>query len=1232
MIHALEKSSNKNKNMETKATDFQSIVLKLASPEKILEWSRGEVTKPETINYRTQRAEKDGLFDERIFGPEKDYECYCGKYRRVRYKGIVCDKCGVEVTRSIVRRERMGHISLASPVAHIWFLRGVPSRIGLLFDLTLPDLEKIIYFASYIIIKVDESVKTQKLSELDKEYKQKSKAAIKREEAKRLKDAYEKTKAELGYFKPLQVISEAEYHRLSLKYGDVFEAGIGAEALRRLAKETDLSKLKKDLENKLVDKSEAQEKRKILRRLALIKGFIRSGTRPEWMFLTAIPVTPPALRPMVPLDGGRHATSDVNDLYRRVINRNNRLKKLLELSAPEVIVRNEKRMLQEATDALLDNSIRRGHAATTSQAQKRALKSMADALRGKQGRFRQNLLGKRVDYSGRSVIVVGPELKLHQCGLPKHMALELLRPFVISRLIIQGLAHNIRGANKMIDEPTPDVWAALEEVIKNKLVLLNRAPTLHRLGIQAFQPVLIEGNAIQIHPLVCQAYNADFDGDQMAVHVPLTDEAQKEARELMWSIRNLTKPGSGEPIVNPTQDMVLGIFWLTRIVPGAKGEASLFSSPNEAILAYEFGVVDLRAKIKVAATDTPKYREASNEGEGFFETSVGRLLFNSALPDDFSFINREVSKKDLGQISSQLIAHYGREALPAILDKIKDFGFKYATVSGVSWGMDDLKIPEDKKNIINEAEASKAQVLEQYNDGLLTNEDRYKKVVEIWNAATQKVNELVPKTLENMGSVYTIVSSAARGTWAQVAQMAGMRGLVRNPAGRIIELPIISNYKEGLGVLEYFIATHGARKGTADTALKTSVAGHLTRRLVDVAQDVIVRKEDCLDTEGLKATRKEADDYGRGFANRVFGRVLAREAKDRHGQSLFKKGHLLSFDDADLLERSEIDEVYLRSPLTCQTLRGICQKCYGYDLGTNELVRLGEAVGIVAAQAIGEPGTQLTMRTFHTGGSAAGGDITLGLPRVEELFEMRAPLNPAILSEYDGVVSEITEDQGDKIVKILIDQESKKTKKEEIKEYRLPFGRTLLIDVSSRVSKGSRLSDGSVDLRELFNLAGKEATQSYIISGISYIYASQGSSTNFKHIELIVRQMFSRLRVIDPGDTPLSVGEIIEDAEIVEANQKLAKKAKPAKAELHPLGVTRAALASSSFLAAASFQETTRVLIAAALEGKEDKLRGLKENVIIGRLIPAGTGFRKDFGDDIYAPALKKEEKEEKLV
>ena len=1201
--------------MAINSTNFQSIIIKLASPEKILSWSRGEVTKPETINYRTQRAEKDGLFDERIFGPEKDYECYCGKYRRIRYKGIVCDKCGVEVTRSIVRRERMGHITLASPIAHIWFLRGVPSRIGLLFNLSLPDLERVIYFAGYIITRVDEEARNHKLLELEREYKQKSKVSSSRQDALRLKSAFEKTKIELEDLKPLRILLETEYHRLSLKYADVFEADIGAEALYKIAGEIDLQTLQRDLENAFSD-AEAQERRKIIRRLSMVKGLVRAGIRPEWMFLTVIPITPPAFRPMVALDGGRHATSDVNDLYRRVINRNNRLKKLIGLSAPNVIIRNEKRMLQEAVDALMDNSIRRGHTAVTSKSQKRALKSLADALRGKQGRFRQNLLGKRVDYSGRSVIVVGPDLKLHQCGIPKHMALELFRPFVIAKLIGQDLAHNIRGANRMIDEPIPDVWAALEEVIRDKFVLLNRAPTLHRLGIQAFQPVLIEGNAIQIHPLVCQAFNADFDGDQMAVHVPLTAEAQNEARDIMLSIHNLTKSGTGEPIVNATQDIVLGIYWLTKIAPGAAGESKFFASPNEAILAYEFGAVDLRAKIRVAITDTPKYKNAVEAGKDFIDTSVGGLLFNSVLPDDFDFVSGEIQKKDLGRMVAVLITRYGRGAVPPILDKIKELGFKYATVSGISWGIDDLKIPKEKPKLVKEGQVQALEVERQYNDGLLTDNERYRKVVEIWSGVMKRVNGLVPKALDEFGSVYMMVASAARGSWEQVAQISGMRGLVRNPANRIIELPIISNYKEGLGVLEYFISTHGARKGAADTALKTSAAGYLTRRLVDVAQDVIVEERDCKGDEGLRFTRNEAEDYGRGFANSVFGRVLIRDARDQHGTVLFKKGHLLSFEDAEAIEKGEIAEIHLRSPLTCRTLRGICQSCYGYDLGTNDLVVVGEAVGIIAAQAIGEPGTQLTMRTFHTGGVVVGGDITLGLPRVEELFEIRVPASHAIISEYEGIVLDITEVGREKVVKILLGDEAKKSgksaKSKEVKEYLIPFGRLVVTRKGSKVNPGSRLSDGPFDLRALFSLAGSEVVKRYILAEVSRIYTLQGASINFKHVEIIIRQMFSCVRITDAGASTFAIGDVIKRTTFVEENEKIKKEnGTLAKTEPVILGITRSALTSASFLAAASFQETTRVLISAALEGKEDKLRGLKENVIIGRMIPAGTGFRK---------------------
>jgi len=1197
--------------METKVTDFKSISIKLASPEKILAWSRGEVTKPETINYRTQRAEKDGLFDERIFGPEKDYECYCGKYRRIRYKGIICDKCGVEVTRSVVRRERMGHIKLASPVSHIWFMRGVPSRIGLVLNLSIPELERVIYFAGYVIIKVNDKAKEEALRELEREFKSKTKKdGMKEKDKSSLKEAWDAAKKELDSIRIKRVLSEVEYHRLSLRWGEVFEAGIGAEALFKLCKDVNMPALRKDLEKELEETENPQARKKVIKRLSLVKAMERSGTRPEWMFLNIIPVSPPALRPMVQLEGGRHATSDVNDLYRRVINRNNRLKKLLELKAPEVIVRNEKRMLQEAVDALLDNSIRRGPGAATSQAQKRPLRSLADMLKGKQGRFRQNLLGKRVDYSGRSVIVVGPELKLHQCGLPKHMALELFRPFVINKLISADLAHNIRSANRLIDEATSDVWAILEEVIRGKYVLLNRAPTLHRLGIQAFQPVLIEGNAIQIHPMVCSAFNADFDGDQMAVHVPLTEEAQREAADIMAATKNLLKPGTADPTVTPSQDMVIGCYWLTKLRSNVKGEGRIFSNPNEAILAYDYDILDLKAKIKVRATLTPKYKKF--EG-GIFETSVGRLLFNSVLPNDFEYMNEDIKKKTLERIVAKLIVDYGVDKVPPILDKIKSFGFKYATVSGISWGMDDLKVPEQKGAILKEAQIEAKKVDDQYNEGLLTDEERYDKVISIWAEVKRKVDEVVPTVLDEEGPIHLMVSSAARGTWTQVTQMTGMKGLVRNPAGRTIELPILSSYKEGLNVLEYFISTHGARKGTADTALKTAHAGYLTRRLVDVAQELIVREEDCKDSTGLKIFRKNIEEYGKSFNARIFGRVLAQDAKGASGKTIFKKGHLLTHEDADLLDKSGIESVTLRSPISCQTLRGICQTCYGYDLGSNAIVKMGEAVGIVAAQAIGEPGTQLTMRTFHVGGVAGASDITMGLPRIEEIFELRLPKNAAVLSDVDGTVIEIVDNGREKTVKILVDEKNKK-KSEEIKEFVTPFGRSLLVQKGSEVKKGQALSEGPIDIKELFGFSGTSAAQNYIISEVGRIYSLQGASINDKHVEVIVSQMFSRIRVKESGDTKFAVGDIIEKSELIEENKIVsAKNGKGAEGSGIVLGITKTALSTSSFLAAASFQETTRVLISASLEGKEDKLHGLKENVIIGRLIPAGTGYRKDY-------------------
>lgn len=1196
-----------------KITDFKSLRLSLASPEKILSWSKGEIIKPETINYRTQRPEKDGLFDERIFGPEKDYECYCGKYKRIRYKGITCDKCGVEVTRSIVRRERMGHIELASPVSHIWFLRGVPSRVGLILDMTVPDLERVIYFGGYVITKIDEKARGEVLRDLEKEFKSKTKNSAP-SEREALKKAHEAVEAEIKGLRERKVISEVEYHRLSLKYAHVFEAGIGAEALRKLSGQINLAAFSDELKQELESSTPLQRK-KVLRRLRIVNSLVRSGVKPEWMFLKVVPVIPPALRPMVQLEGGRHATSDINDLYRRVINRNNRLKKLLEIKAPEVIVRNEKRMLQEAVDALIDNSIKRTQGpAATSQAQKRPLRSLADMLKGKQGRFRQNLLGKRVDYSGRSVIVVGPDLKINQCGLPKHMALELFRPFVIHELISRGLAHTIKGAGRLIDDLTPEVWESLEEVIRDKYVLLNRAPTLHRLGVQAFQPILIEGNAIQLHPLVCTAFNADFDGDQMAVHVPLTEEAQKEARDIMAAGKNLLKPGNGEPVVAPTQDIVMGVGYLTRIKPGAKGEGKYFASPNEAILAYDFGLADVYAKVFVKITKTPKYQEI---GEGIIETSVGRLIFNSVIPRDYAFLNQEMKKKDIEKLVSNMIQRYGIDETPQILDRIKVLGFRYSTKSGISWGMDDIRVPLEKSSFIDKAKKEAKLIEDQYNQGLLTDRERYEKVISVWSDVKAKVDSLAPAALDTFGPVHYMVSSGARGNWAQINQLASMKGLVVNPAGRTIELPILSSYKEGLGVLEYFISTHAARKGTADTALKTAAAGYLTRRLVDVVQDVIISEPDCRDEAGFAVYKKDYEKLGKNFGIRLFGRVLAADIIDvSNDKVIFKKGHLMSLADAERISSLRVESAILRSPITCRTSRGICQLCYGYDLGSNTPVKLGEAVGVVAAQAIGEPGTQLTMRTFHVGGIAGAADITMGLPRVEEIFEMRAPKNPAIISNVSGEVLDIVDAEGeglrDKIVRVAADK--KDEEKGDVAEFRVPFGKTLLVSPGEKVYAGARITEGAVDMRELLSVAGKVVVQNYILWEVQELYTFQGASINDKHIEVIVRQMFSRVRVKDPGSTSLGIGEIIEKSKLREENMKIRKGGGLlAKAVQLAMGITNVALTTESLLSAASFMQTMRVLTNAAIEGKEDRLRGLKENVIIGRLVPAGTGYRKEY-------------------
>jgi len=1187
-----------------KPEDFDALQLKLASPEEILAWSYGEVTKPETINYRTQRAEKDGLFSEAIFGPEKDWECYCGKYRRIRYKGVICDRCGVEVTRSIVRRERMGHIKLAVSVSHIWFLRGVPSRIGLMLNISVQKLEKVIYFAAYIITKVNEAARQKAFKEIEKEYKTKLKIIRGREARKELKLARDRAKDELSKIKKMEIISELTFQQLSQKYSEVFSAGIGAEAIREILKEIDLDKLINELTEEL-KKTPPGQKKKILARLRLIKGLKRAGIRPEWMFLTTLPVMPPDLRPMVQLDGGRFATSDVNDLYRRVINRNNRLKRLLELNAPEVICRNEKRMLQEAVDALIDNAARRGQKAVmATTGQRRQLKSLADMLRGKQGRFRQNLLGKRVDYSGRSVIVVGPELKLYQCGIPKTMALELFKPFVINKLIERELVYNIRGARRLIEEGVDEVWAILEEVIERYYVLLNRAPTLHRLGVQAFRPVLIEGLAIQIHPMVCKAFNADFDGDQMAVHLPLSENAQKESREIMASAVNLFKPATGEAIVYPTLDMVLGIYFMTKIQDGLKGEGKVYASIDEAILAHQSGIIDLQAKIKISARDREKT---------LIETSAGRIIFNSILPEGMEFINKELNAKQLKGVTEEAIGLLGAGKSQEFLDKIKNLGFEYATKSGISWGMDDLSAPAEKYQIVDKARKEIDEVRRQYQEGLLTRVERKTKSVEIWANIKNKISDLVPKALDPYGPVNMIFSSGARGSWSIATQLVGMRGLVINPASEVIELPVISSLKEGFNVLEYFISTHGGRKGLADTALKTASAGYLTRRLVDVAQDVVIREEDCKDREGIVIYKRDLEDLGISLAERIIGRVSLEEVKNpKTKKIILKRNELINKIKAQEIEALGIDKLLVRSPISCKTRFGICKMCYGYDLGRNKLIDLGEAVGIVSAQAIGEPGTQLTLRTFHTGGVAGGSDITQGLPRVEEIFEARVPRGKAVISELTGKVVSIKEKGGQKTIKIQGWIEDKRKKRKAVKEYVISPQTGIWVQKEDSVTRGQQLCEGPVDLKEMFKLADKEAVQRYIIKEVQKIYSTQGGGLNDKHIEVIIHQMFSRVRIKDAGDTNLLAGAVIERDISLEENNRVKKAGKkPAVAQPLILGISKVALSTESFLSAASFIETVRVLIKAATEGKVDSLRGLKENVIIGKLIPAGTGFRE---------------------
>ncbi len=1223
--------------------EFSGLKIKLASPEEILSWSHGEVLKAETINYRSQRPEKDGLFSERIFGPTKDYECYCGKYRRIRYKGIVCDRCGVEVTRSSVRRERMGHIKLATPVAHIWFLRTIPSKIGLFLNAPIQKLEKVIYQAAYIITSVNEENKKTVLGELEREFKSRKKtiaADSKKEKAEKgkkketkqkegglekLEDARSKTRESLLSLEPGKILTETEYFNLARRFADVFEASSGAEAVRKILEKIDLKKEAQKVEKELEKVKDITRERYLLYRLKLIRSFMKNKARPESMVLTVLPVLPPDLRPMVALDGGRYATSDLNDLYRRVINRNNRLKKLMELKAPEIIITNEKRMLQEAVDALIDNTSRLGSQPQLSS-QRRPLRSLADMLKGKQGRFRQNLLGKRVDYSGRSVIVVGPELQLNQCGLPKKMALELFKPFVINKIIERGMAHNIRNANHLIETASPEIWEILEGVIADKKVLLNRAPTLHRLGIQAFKPILIEDLCIKIPPMVCSAFNADFDGDQMAVHLPLTEEAQKEATELMLSSGNILKPATGEPIITPSQDIVLGCYCLTRVKEGNEDKKpeerkeKVFSGPKEAIMAYDSGYLEINELIKIHGSElgiAPKKKKNSKDtgpGESLFvETTVGRLIFNGVLPEDFDFVNKTMSKKELQKFITELIEKYEFKEVWKILDEVKKIGFYWATLSGISWGMDDLITPPEKKGILKEAEGEIEKIKKQYQDGLLTSSESRIKTIEIWERVMNKVGKLVPSSLSKDNTVYSIIDSGSRGSWSSPAQMAGMKGLVQNPRGETIELPIKHSYKEGLGVLEFFINTHGARKGLIDTALKTASAGYLTRRLVDVSQDLIIKENDCGTAEGLEIFRSDGEKFGYNFGQRLFSRTAAKEIKAGK-KIIVKANQVISREAAQIIEKSEIESVKVRSPITCKTLYGVCSKCYGLDLGRNGLIKPGEAIGIIAAQSIGEPGTQLTLRTFHSGG-VAGVDITHGLPRVQELFEIRIPKGKSPLAEDDGVIEEIEEKGAFKIIKLKISPKtgkSKTSKKPKIAEYSVPRTSIIFVKPRQAVEKGTQLCEGSIDIKDLFKLKGQEAVENYIINEVQKIYVSEGTNINDKHIEVVIKTMFSRVMISNPGGTDFIIGEIVEKSKFLEVNNDAKKKNRePARAKQLLTGITKTALSTESFLSAASFQETARILVMAAAEGRVDNLRGLKENVIIGRLIPAGTGLQK---------------------
>ncbi|MFC1953120.1 DNA-directed RNA polymerase subunit beta' [Chloroflexota bacterium] len=1296
--------------------DFDAVRISLASPEQIRSWSYGEVTKPETINYRTLKPERDGLFCERIFGPTKDFECFCGKYKRIRYKGVICDKCGVEVAQSKVRRERMGHIELACPVSHIWFAKGIPSRLGLLLDLSPRNLERVLYFSHYIIVSIDEEARelaieqlkeksSQMISErqeaLDAEIFKAEDASV--EEVNKLRGNWEEEKVQLETQLSLEteqlkdlklrsLLTETQYQELKQKYGKTFSAGMGAEAIYQLIKELNLNELRIELLQETRSNS-GQRRKKASKQLQVVEAIRRSGSKPEWMIATVLPVLPPDLRPMVQLDGGKFAISGTNDLYRRVINRNNRLRHLMEIGAPEIIIRNEKRMLQEAVDSLIDNG-RRGQAYSTGGDHK--LKSLSDMLRGKQGRFRQNLLGKRVDYSGRSVVVVGPNLKIHQCGLPRRMALELFKPFIMHQLLERGLAHNIKSARRLVERANPEMYDILEEVVKERPVLLNRAPTLHRLSIQSFEPVLIDGSAIQLHPMVCTAFNADFDGDQMAVHIPLSKIAVKEARATMLSIHNMLLPSCGEPVVTPTLDMVLGCYYLTTIRPRAKGEGSIMGSFEEAKLACELGSIEFCAEIEV--------RTQENDGERI-KTSVGRILFNDVLPSELGFRNRVIDKSILKRIVTDCSKILGDEDMETVLDNLKQLGFQFATKSGTTIAMSDIVVPAKKTALIENAESQTAVIEDQYHRGLITEDERYNGVISVWIDTNDKITDAISESLDPFGSIYMMATSGAKGNMSQISQMAGMRGLMTNPSGRIIDFPIKASFREGLSTLEYFISTHGARKGLADTALRTSESGYLTRRLVDTAHDVITLEEDCGTIDGVWISEPQERAMLPSFSERILGRMAASKiVNPQTGDTIVDRNEEINEQKVEEIITAGINRLHARSPLSCQSRRGICQLCYGRDLARGKMVDLNIAVGIIAAQSIGEPGTQLTLRTFHTGG-VVGIDITSGLPRVEELFETRPPKAPAIISDISGQVEVISTDEGDTIkiasseefsdpysppteweIKVKNGQwveigevlasspaetegstqpdeavtqavvqtdgtqsmlagvagnvaieEGRLTivyQENEEREYNIPAAMPIRVQTGDQVKAGQQLTDGSINPQEMLRISGRDAVQQYLVDEVQRVYRSQGVNINDKHIEIIVHQMLDKVRIESSGDTELIPGELIDRFQYEDINAEvLAEGGEPTTAQTVLLGITRASLSTVSWLAAASFQETTRVLTDAAVKGAVDKLIGLKENVIIGRLIPAHSkAFEEAFRLEESQKAEEKNARELSLV